>query len=166
MEKQFQKKSTHKNTATAAAHQNKGKVLEDYREQTILQRKAISSIQKSNSVQRIATGVIQLFSTPSLLRFSDLKIGRSKNAGIVDEHVKLATGLEFTQHFHCNGWDEQQKTFTSFTGTFNVGGTKYHYTIPDGGSGAWTADPGTPPQNALAMKIRTEKKLQDLTKAE
>ncbi|AXG69248.1 hypothetical protein KORDIASMS9_01468 [Kordia sp. SMS9] len=153
-------------TAESVKSQHDGISLKDNRIQAVSQRKIISFMQTSNPIQRVASDVIQLFSTPSVLRFAENKIGRSKNAGIVDESAELGTGLKFIQHFHCNGWKEQAKTFTSFTGTFNIGGTKYHYTIKDGGAGAWTKDPGKPPEGSFAMQMRTENKLSKLTKAD
>jgi len=114
--------------------------------------------------------VLQRFRTPAVVRFSDLSIGRSLNAGIVDESVTLGTGLTFVEHFHCNGWSEKERTFTSFTGTFQIGETKYHYTITDPGdgkgTGAWQGAAGKPVEGAFAMQIRTQNKLDALTKDE
>lgn len=145
--------------------QGKSLVLKDNRSSSVIQQKVTSLMENSNPIQRKDTTVIQLFGTPSVIRFGELKIGRSQNAGIVDEAVELGTGLKFTQHFHCNGWNEQAKTFASFTGTFDVGGVKYHYTIIDGGASAWTANPGKPAEGSFAMQMRTASKLHDLTKA-
>lgn len=116
---------------------------------------------------RGGTGVIQgKFKVPILDRFNALKIGRSQSAGIVDEKVHVA-GVEVTQHFHCNGWEEKTREFDSFTGTFliNHKDPKYHYTITESDEkGAWQGD--EPSQGAFGMKFRTLDKFKDLTKAE
>lgn len=112
-------------------------------------------------------GIIQrVYTVHSLEKFALNKVGRAHNAGIVDEEVELqALDLKFTQHFHCNGWDEKAKEFTSLTGTFVINGnaTIYHYTINEQGA-SWVGG-ATPLKGAIAMKARTEQKLADMTKA-
>lgn len=104
---------------------------------------------------------------PTTQRLADNQVGRAHNAGIVDEEVTLGTGQKFTQHFHCNGWEETPRTFTSLTGTFfefrdnavaPVQAGRYHYTITNDG-GSWDHEP---PLGRHAMEERTRAKLEAL----
>jgi hypothetical protein len=116
-------------------------------------------LSQTQAIQSKANGIIQRYHCAALARLADNGVGRAHNAGIVDEDVTLGTGTQFTQHFHCNGWVEATRNFTSFTGTFDVGGTIHHYTIVDGGPAGWVGAAGAPAAGAFAMRTRTEQKL-------
>ena len=131
-------------------------------EADVMGAKALQMKSQSNS----ETQVVQRYRTPALSRLADNSVGRSLNAGIVDNEITLGNGTRVTEHYHCNGWSEPGRSFTSFTGTFLIAGNenRYHYNIVDGGAAGWTANPGTPPANARALQTRTETKLDLLTR--
>jgi hypothetical protein len=128
-------------------------------------------LQKKQTAIADSPGVIGVmqrkYKVPSKLRFSELGIGRSQGAGITDEKVEMTGGLQVTQHFHCNKWDEKALEFESFTGTFLIDhkDPKYHYTIPEHDmTGAWQG--AKPDKGEFGMKFRTQLKFQDLIKQE
>lgn len=108
---------------------------------------------------------------PNTQRLTQNQVGRGQNAGIIDVQVVLDTGVEFTQHFHCNGWNEEARTFDSLTGTFfnfqqdgvpEQGNNRYHFTIEENGQGAWVELFPPPYNTSMALQIRTEDKLHAL----
>jgi hypothetical protein len=116
----------------------------------VLQKKTNDDLlQKKSSIQLNQKVLQPKYKLKSYLAWNNWKVGRSQNAGIINQGFYQKDNDYVEVHYHVNGKTLQKNEFISFTATFmeydqrfkNALPARYHYNIGEDGSGQWDKTP-------------------------
>ena len=102
-----------------------------------------SSIQLNNNVLQ------PKYKLKSYLAWNNWKVGRSQNAGIINQGFYQKDNDYVEVHYHVNDKSPMKNEFKSFTATFmeydkrfkSAPPARYHYNIDESGNGKWDKIP-------------------------